>query len=353
VAERGRFHRDENLIPVAELLDANKHTREAEQQQQQEQRQQKRAEALVRKEAVKAESPFAVRTPDEPRVAPSKPSRTAPRVLGVAAAIAMLAGGLLATQTFTKDGVDAGIAAAGPEHIRGAKVFRPDVIRASLNTGGDSDAGRPVPDAWEPADGTDPGGAANGSNSDDAGAAGSGGAADAADGPAGQAAPPAQQGGQARPNSPAPTTTAGGLLPNLPLPPLNPPATTTNGGGGGGQSSGGLLGPILDPLDPITGPILGPILGFYAAAPQEPSTAFALLDPAVQEGTVDEFAHSWRDVRSTEVEDATPDGDNAFIVRVSMLRLDGSRMLTQQRIVVGDGPRPKIVDAQLLSVLLR
>ncbi len=352
MAELGRFHRDQNdpLIPVAELLDANKRSREVEQQQQ------VRAEALVREEPRDVKSPFAVRGPGEPIVVPSEPSRTAPRVLGVAAAIAMLAGGLLATQTFTTNDHDAASVASGPEHIRGAKVFRPDVIRASLNTGGDTDIGRPAgAEAWEPADGTDPGGAA--------GAGGSGGSADSdnpdaqAGGAAGQAAAPGQQGApaQQRPQSPPPTSAAGGILPNLPLPPLNPPAapTTTAGGGSGGSGgTGGLLGPILDPLDPITDPILGPILGFYAAAPAQPTTAFALLDPAVQEGTVDDFAHSWRDVRSTEVENATPDGDNAFIVRVSMLRLDGSRMLTQQRIVVGNGPRPKIVDAQLLSVVL-
>lgn len=350
MADRGRYNRDDKspLIPVAELLDASKHGDENEAEREQ----QVLAEALLNKKPRPGQSPFAVGTADQPAVV-AQPGRLAPRVLGVAATVAMLAGALIATQAFNGAN-DHGSVASGPEHIRGAKVFRPDVIRASLNTGGDSDV--PRPEAWEPADGTDPGqagaGAQNGS-----GGAGSGELADGA--PMADPAAPGQQsapGQQGRPGGAAPTTN-GGLLPNLPLPQLPPllpgPATTTTNGGSGGSASGGLLGPILDPLDPITDPILGPILGFYAAAPQEPATAFGLLDTNVQEGTVDDFARSWGDVRSTDVENATRDGDNAFIVQVSMLRFDGSRMLTRQRIVVGNGPRPKIVDAQLLSVSLR
>jgi hypothetical protein len=342
VANRGRTHRDEvsPQIPVAELVGSNKRTREREEEHQK----QVLAEALLNKKPRPGQSPFTTVGADRPTAVSDRSGRMATRVLGVAAALAMLAGGLIATQLF--NGGDAGLSnsATGPEHIRGAKVFRPDVIRASLNTGGDSDV--PKPEAWEPADGTDPGAAqAGGGDRTDRGA-------EAGQQSAGQAAPPAQQQqSQQQQSGGSPATTAGGLLPNLPLP-LPGPATTSASSGGGGSQSGGLLGPILDPLDPITDPILGPILGFYAAAPEEPATAYGLLDTTVQDGTVDDFANSWRDVKSTEVETATPDGSNAFIVQVAMLRLDGSIMMTKQRIVVGNGPRPKIIDAQLLSVSL-
>jgi hypothetical protein len=70
----------------------------------------------------------------------------------------------------------------------------------------------------------------------------------------------------------------------------------------------------------------------------------------VRDGTVAEFVKSWEGVVSATVRGATPAGAHAAVVQVSLLRTDGSRLVTTQRIVVGGGPQPRIVAARLLSV---
>lgn len=227
------------------------------------------------------------------------------RLLVVAAAAAVLAGVLIATQVINS-APDTTTGTAGAQHLRGAKVFRPDVIRASLNTGDDS-----------------------------AGPAGPPPAAGAQPGPTGQTST------DQTPTSE--TTTDGG-----------PAAGQQTGSGSSATSAGsGPSGSPLDPLDSVTDPVLGPILTFYAAAPNEPATAYALLHPSVQEGDFEDFADSWKDVLRADIENATPDGRNAFVVQVLLVRDDGSRLVTRQRIEVGTGRKPKIVDATMLSVELR
>ncbi|HEY0636068.1 MAG TPA: hypothetical protein VGD67_00325 [Pseudonocardiaceae bacterium] len=333
--DRGQNHRDEtpDSVSVSELLAASKRSRDGSEQQ-------------IRVERPREQEP----SPRTPMLVPDEPrtGRTLPRVLGVAAAMAVLAGSLVATQMFMNgEQVTTTQVAAGPEHIRGAKVFRPDLIRASLNTDsaaepadGPSDAltdGAPGAPAGEPGSADRSGNRGNTSDS----------TLDAEGAP--EVQQPAEQPAPNQPPAQEPTA--------RPAPTSTPSSGSGTGGSGTGTSgtggSGGLLGPVLDPLKPVTDPILGPILGFYAAAPEEPTQAFALLDPSVQDGTIDEFAQSWEDVSGTEVRGAVKDGDNAFVVHVSIIRLDGTTMLTKQRIVVGDGPSPKIVDAELLSVSLR
>jgi hypothetical protein len=307
VADHGRYHRDQNTqsVPVAELLAANKRIRNVEPEPE------LFVDALLQHE--QSSGPISAPQPAGP---PANRSRHAPLVLGVAAAAAVLAGTLVATQTMSRpDGANSkAVPAAAPEHITGAKVFKPDVIRATLNTSrqggqvgtGGSDRQAPAGQAQQPVDQGMPGAAAGGE------------------------AAPAQQPGVISAGTPRATQSAAPLLGGA-------SASTTN------QS--GLL-------DPITDPILGPILGFYSTAPAQPAQAYQMLAPSIQDGTADEFARSWDGVSNAQVQDATPDGPNAMVVRVSLLRVDGTWLVTQQRIVVNSGSTPKIVDAQLLSVSL-
>ena len=52
------------------------------------------------------------------------------------------------------------------------------------------------------------------------------------------------------------------------------------------------------------------------------------------------------------VQSATKAGPNTVLVQVLMLRTDGTQMHVKQRISVRGGHKPKIVEAQLLSVTL-
>lgn len=344
MADRGRFRRDVNpqSIPVAELLAAHKRVRNAvpdepvfaepmeqrlprEERQQREQRQQ--PSRPVR-------APRAPRAP-QPMVATAPKDKSyVPRVLGVAASVAVLSAALLVvTQSLTGHQEPVSTApAAAPEAITGAKVFRPDVIKASLGT---EAASAPDQSGKDAAKGGDP--AAEG------GQPAAGGAVQQ---PANRQSQPGQQ--QQAPAPAAPTQTQPAQpQPQPQLPTVNPPATTTSTAQGGG-----LLDPILDPILNPLDPIIGPILGFYSAAPTQPTEAYMLLDPEIQDGTADEFASSWSEISDAEVLGAQPDGRNAMVVQVELVRIDGTRLLTEQRIVVGSGPRPRIMDAELLSVRL-
>jgi hypothetical protein len=310
VADRGRYHRDQNpqSVPVAELLAANKRIRNVEPEQE------LFVDALLQRE--QSSGPV---TAPQPAVVPVNRSRYAPLVLGVAAAAVVLAGALVATQTMSRpdEAGSKSAPAATPEHITGAKVFKPDVIRATLNTNRHGARDRHTK----------------------AGHVGTGSPDHQAQHPTDQGVPGAVAGGEPAPAQPGTisATTPRTTQPTGPLLGGTPPATTTN--------QGGLL-------DPITGPILGPILGFYSTAPAQPAQAYHMLAPSIQDGTADEFARSWDGVMNVQVQEATPDGPNSMVVRVSLLRVDGTWLVTQQRIVVGSGTAPMIVDAQLLSVSL-
>lgn len=366
MADRGLFHRDEDApaIPVAELLAAHKRIRSEPEEQvfvdELLQREEPARQPRQPRQGRSARSGSGPRAPQPLLATAPSPNRHTPRVLGVAATVAVLTGALVVAQSLTHraDQQPPTVeAASGPTHITGYKVFKPDIIRASINDqGGDAasqgngagqaGAGAGAGAAQQPGQQAgQPQGQPQGGAGQQPGAAGSAGQA----GSVGTGGTPGSVGG-ALPGagSGAPAQTGAPAAPAQPRPPAQQPAPTTTSSRGGG-----LLDPILDPLDPITGPILGPILGFYSAAPSRPGTAYEYLDPAVQGGSVEDFTRSWTGVTGAVVEGARPDGPDAMVVQVSLMRLDGIRLTTQQRIVVSQGTaKPKIVDAQLLSAWL-
>jgi len=227
---------------------------------------------------------------------------------------------------------------AAPENITGAKVFRPDVIKATLRGGGTGGQGGHngaggAPDGDNAGSGGSGGAGRAGGGQD---AAGDGGGLDAAGGTEapGRGGPDgATADAQGQPAAPGTgTTEAPGQQP--PATVQQAPATTTG---------------TATPLTPGSDPVLNTILQFYATAPSQPAIAFELLHPSVQDGTLAEFAASWQGISSAQVVGATPDGVHAMIIRVVLLRTDGTSLLTTQRIEVRGGARPRIVDAQLLS----
>jgi hypothetical protein len=283
---------------------------------------------------------------------PPSPKRHVPRVLGVAATVAVLIGALVVAQQLTgRRTAEFGQGAneRAPEHITGYKVFKPDLIRASVEKQPGSADSQQQASAGDAPNARPAQGAGGGTASDAGSGAGTAGTVGGVAGDSARSGQPGQvvgapQVGAPQAGAPVTTTVAAPARNTAPAPQQPAPTTTTR------SSSGGLLDPILDPLDPITGPILGPILGFYSTAPSDPSSAYVLLDTAVQGGTVDDFAQSWSGITGAVVEGARPDGPNAMVVRVLMQRIDGTLMHTEQRIVVSTGTvKPKIVDAQLLS----
>jgi hypothetical protein len=329
-----RADRAENreFIPVSELLASHKRIRRVEPEPQ------VSVDALIERER-RPRRPRLPAQEFEPVVVAARGRRHAPLVLGAAAVVAVLCGALVATYLVGRSGDQDAQPAAAPENISAAKVFQPDAINASLLTdngkaagpGGGADADQTEPGEYEP-DGqaqepTDPAapdvppaeelgvpaqpdtqeapaGSQSGAQGAPAGSAGSGAAAAAGQSTAAAAAPPAQRAASS-------------------------PTTTT-----------------------ATDPVTSTIMAFYAAAPSDPATAYAMLAPSVRDGTLEEFAASWQGVSSAVVQSVKPAGPNAAVVRVTLLRTDGTRLVTNQRIEVSTGPNPTIVDARLLSASL-
>lgn len=321
MADSGRFRRDVNpqSVPVSELLAAHKRVRRTE------------PEAQVSVEELRRrERPTRPNNPARPTgaalspIAPSRPVRQLPRVLGVAAAVIALSAALVVVAqglTGSPDTDVAGPMPNTPQAITGAKVFRPDVIKAAVS-------------ATAAAAGAEPETAIE----DGRQAAASG--------------APAQPPARAQRQSPAPgsrpAATQTDAAPNLSTGPSAGPSAGLPTQG----PDGGLLDPILNPLLNPLDPVIGPILGFYAAAPSQPAQAYQLLDTSVQDGSAEDFASSWSGVMEADVRSARPDGPNAVVVQVALVRVDGTRLLTEQRIEVRRGPKPKIIGARLLSAIL-
>jgi hypothetical protein len=326
VPDHGRTHRAENSnsIPVAELL--------------------ARPRATSRAGQAPPQGPgpvFVDHLLHREGHGPERRTRQLPRIVGAVAAVAVLSGALMATTQALRPPSDAEPAAesvAAPQHITGSKVFRPDLIRASINEGAKAGAAQPAPDAQRP-EAADP-------------------ARPAPENPAGDPAQPAP-GDPAEPGDPGegggltvPTTTAP-APPQVPVPTTRPAPTTTTSSrsGGSGGSGGGLLCGTLPVLDPLVCPLVAPVQSFYEAAPTEPEQAYSLLDSSLQADGVDTFAQSWDGVASATVDSASPDGRNALKVQVTYVRDDGSKVVTLQRLVVRGGDEPKIVEAELLSAV--
>lgn len=94
---------------------------------------------------------------------------------------------------------------------------------------------------------------------------------------------------------------------------------------------------------------VGLVEQFFASLPTRPESAVALLDPVL--GTTDPggFRQSWRDIRSVDVLQVSPQRDGRIRASVVLERTDGARLRTGHLLTVTEGPRPRITDVVLLS----
>lgn len=337
---------DFQFIPVSELLASHKLIRRLE------------PEPRISVDALlERERPQLPAQEPEPVVVSARSRRHAPLVLGAAAVVAVLCSALVATYLMGRHGdQDTPPPAAAPENITGAKVFQPDAIKASIVPGGNQ--------------GVDQDNHINGTETDqtaDEYGTGEYEPASTVPGPGdpGDPTAPADQAAPVGPDAPAGPHAPAGPGAQVPAGSQSgaqaqgTPSGSAGVGAAPGQAPGAAAAPAPQaPASPPTvttttaDPVISTIKAFYAALPSDPATAYAMLAPSVRDGTLEQFAASWMGVSSVVVQSVKPAGPNAAVVRVTLLRTDGTSLVTNQRIVVSTGPTPMIVDARLLSASL-
>lgn len=85
---------------------------------------------------------------------------------------------------------------------------------------------------------------------------------------------------------------------------------------------------------------------FFGALPHRPRVALALLDPALADPS---FPAGWSGIRQIRGVEARAEGAGAVRVTAVLEHADGARTRAQHRLVVSDGPQPRITRAALLS----
>jgi hypothetical protein len=255
-------------------------------------------------------------------------SRLPIALAAITAAVIVGAALLLTTTHALRPLYGSGEPAPNGQHITGAKVFRPDLIGASAGESTNPGSARPAPRSG---DQPSPDPAGDGQPVDGSG--------DVQPAPA-DAQSPAQQ---------APATSGASATPATPAQPA--PATTS--GSPVAATPSGTLCETLRVSDPVLCHLLGPVQAFYTSAPIDPAAAFAMLDDGLRAGTdLQAFTQSWSEIERATVNSASLVDRQSVQVRVTYLREDGSRLITEQRLKVRGGAKPRILDAQLLSAVI-
>ncbi|MBP2476249.1 hypothetical protein JOF53_005121 [Crossiella equi] len=271
--------------------------------------------------------------------------KTALRVLGAAAGVAVLCGTVALGITYATYDGGAQVPSARQQQslsgIIGGKALSPNTINEQ--TGQQGEGGQQGgSEGQQGGDGSN--GTHGGQQGREAGSGGQGGTG-------GQGSTGNQGGGNpggdggtgnpgGNPGGTVPTTGAGSPGTGSSSPttstgkPTSAAPTTTS-------KKGGLL-------DPILGPILDPITNFLTSAPDQPEQAYAMLAPDMQQGGLEEFKENWDGVESATVADSKADGADAAIVTVDYRWADGRTLRVEQRMVVEKLQR-KISDARVLS----
>lgn len=251
-----------------------------------------------------------------------------PILLGVFAAVVGVCAALLITVQAVRSAAEPAQAAAlTPQDINGTKVFHPDVIKASAGDGDRPEAARPAPD--EPRTGSQQRDSAD-------------------DTPA-----PAEQSSSGElPSATGTTPSTEESAAGTGMGTGTGPGDATTSGSPASRSPGGDLCVTLRITDAQLCRLLAPVQAFYASAPTDPAAAFAILDDSLQAGSdAETFARSWSDIESTTVDRAELVDRHAVRVQVTYRLADGSRLVTEQRLTIRGGARPRISDAQLLSAV--
>ncbi|WHT18816.1 hypothetical protein N8J89_37890 [Crossiella sp. CA-258035] len=275
--------------------------------------------------------------------------KTALRVLGAAAGVAVLCGtvGLGIAYMSFEDGPKTPAAAQQNfSGIVGGKALSPNAINAQ--TGQETGA-------EQPGGGDQPGGqGGNGTQGGNGGQGGQGrggnGGGQGGDGNTGNGGGGGEQPGTGGGGTGGGGTGGGGANPQPTGGQTSQPGTTTSNAAKPTSSaprptsaaptsskSGGLLDPILDP-----------ILGLLTKAPSQPEQAYAMLAPEMRTGGVEEFKADWAGVESATVAESRPDGADAAVVTVDYRWKDGRTLRVEQRMTV-DKVQRKITNAKVLS----
>lgn len=85
---------------------------------------------------------------------------------------------------------------------------------------------------------------------------------------------------------------------------------------------------------------------FFGALPQRPQGALTLLDPALANPY---FGAGWSGIQQIRQVEARAEGAGAVRVTAVLEHADGTRTRTEHRLVVYDGPQPRITSAVLLT----
>ncbi|MCO1576533.1 hypothetical protein M8C13_12305 [Crossiella sp. SN42] len=275
--------------------------------------------------------------------------KTALRVLGAAAGVAVLCGtvGLGIAYMSFEDGPKTPAAAQQNfSGIVGGKALSPNAINAQTGqqTGAEQPGGdQPGGQGSNGTQGGTGGQAGNGGHGSQGNGGGNGGGqggngntGGGGNGGVGSDQPGTGGGGGADPQPTGGQTSQPGIpVSSAPKPTSNAPKPTS--AAPTTSKRGGLLDPILDP-----------ILGLLSKAPDQPEQAYAMLAPEMRTGGVEEFKADWAGVESATVTESRADGADAAVVTVDYRWKDGRTLRVEQRMTV-DKVQRKITNAKVLS----